>query len=104
MRSPWRALVQDIELMPQHQDLGFQLLSRLEAVAQHTDEQMNRRPIAIMPRSCSDSPPTASQLDKVFGSDSHARRLANAAGREFRNKTQNRFRNEGSGRTAASNS
>jgi hypothetical protein len=25
--------------MPQHQDLGFQLLSRLEAVAQHADEQ-----------------------------------------------------------------
>jgi hypothetical protein len=25
--------------MPQHQDLGFQLLSRLEVVAQHADEQ-----------------------------------------------------------------
>jgi hypothetical protein len=32
--------LQDIELLPQHQDLGFQLLSRLEeAVAQHADEQ-----------------------------------------------------------------
>ena len=39
MRSPWRTLLQDIELIPQHQDLGFQLLSRLEAVAQHADEQ-----------------------------------------------------------------
>jgi hypothetical protein len=39
MRSPWRALLQDIELMPQHQDLDLQLLSRLEAVEQHTDEQ-----------------------------------------------------------------
>jgi hypothetical protein len=39
MRSTWRALLQDIELMPQHQDLGFQLLSRLEAIAQHADEQ-----------------------------------------------------------------
>ena len=29
----------------------------------------NRRPIAIMRRSCSDSPVTASQLDAVFGSD-----------------------------------
>ena len=39
MRSTWRAPLQDIELMPQHQDLGFQLLSRLEAIAQHADEQ-----------------------------------------------------------------
>jgi len=39
MRSPWRTLLQDIELMPQNQELGFQLLSRLEAVAQHADEQ-----------------------------------------------------------------
>jgi hypothetical protein len=29
----------------------------------------NISPIAIMRRSCSDSPPTASQLDRVFGSD-----------------------------------
>jgi hypothetical protein len=39
MRSPWGSLLQDIELMPQHQDLGFQLLSRLEAVTQHADKQ-----------------------------------------------------------------
>jgi hypothetical protein len=36
---PWRSLLRDIELMPQYHDLGFQLLSRLEAVAQHADEQ-----------------------------------------------------------------
>jgi hypothetical protein len=39
MRSAWRSLLQDIELMPQYHDLGFQLRSRLEAVAQHADEQ-----------------------------------------------------------------
>jgi hypothetical protein len=37
MRSAWRSLLQDIELMPQYHYLGFQLLSRLEAVAQHAD-------------------------------------------------------------------
>src|SRR6266568_5839015 len=67
MRSTWRTLPKNVELMPQHQDLGLQLLSRLEAVAQHAT---NNSPIAIMRRSCSDSPPTASQLDRVFGSDS----------------------------------
>jgi hypothetical protein len=36
---PWRSLLQDIEVMPQYHDPGFQLLSRLEAVAQHADEQ-----------------------------------------------------------------
>jgi hypothetical protein len=30
----------------------------------------NSSPISIMRRSCSDSPPTASQMDRVFGSDS----------------------------------
>jgi hypothetical protein len=39
MRSAWRSLLQDIELMPQYHDLGFQLLSRLETVAEHADEQ-----------------------------------------------------------------
>jgi len=33
MQSAWRSLPKNVELMPQHQDLGFQLLSRLEAVA-----------------------------------------------------------------------
>jgi hypothetical protein len=40
MQSPARrSLLQHTELMPRHQDLGFQLLSRLEVVAQHADEQ-----------------------------------------------------------------
>jgi hypothetical protein len=38
MWSTWRALLQNIELMPQRQNLGFQLPSRLEAVAQQADE------------------------------------------------------------------
>jgi hypothetical protein len=38
MRSTWRALPKNVELMPQHQDLGFQLVSRPEAVAQHANE------------------------------------------------------------------
>jgi hypothetical protein len=38
MRSARRSLLQDIELMSQYEDLGCQLLSRHEAVAQHTDE------------------------------------------------------------------
>jgi hypothetical protein len=39
MRSTWRTPPKNVELMPQHQHLGLQLLSRLEAVAQHADEQ-----------------------------------------------------------------
>src|SRR5262249_4702224 len=34
-----RALLQDVELMPQYQDFGFQSWPRLEPVAQHADEQ-----------------------------------------------------------------
>jgi len=34
-----RALLQDVELMPQYQDFGFQPRSRLEEVAQHADKQ-----------------------------------------------------------------
>jgi len=37
--ATWRALLQDVELMPQYQNFGFQLPSRLEAVAQHADEK-----------------------------------------------------------------
>ena len=47
MRSTWRA-VQNIELMPQRQNLGFQLLSRLEAVAQQAEEQEPQRDHAAM--------------------------------------------------------
>jgi hypothetical protein len=39
MQSMWRALLEDIELMPQDEDFDFQPPSRLEAVAQHADEQ-----------------------------------------------------------------
>src|SRR6266498_5487830 len=39
MQSTWRALLQNIELMPQYQDFGFQPPARLEAVTQHADEQ-----------------------------------------------------------------
>jgi hypothetical protein len=49
MQSAWRSLPKNVELMPQHQDLGLQLLSRLEAVAQHADEQQaNCNHAAIM--------------------------------------------------------
>ena len=39
MHSTRRAMLQNIELMPQYQDFGFQSPSRLEAVAQHADEK-----------------------------------------------------------------
>jgi hypothetical protein len=39
MHSTWRTLLQNIDLMPQDQDFGFQPPSRLEAVAQHADEK-----------------------------------------------------------------
>ena len=34
-----RTLPKNVELMPQYQDFGLQPPSRLEAVAQHADEQ-----------------------------------------------------------------
>ena len=39
MQSTWCALLQNVELMPQYQDFGFQPPSRLEAVAQQADEK-----------------------------------------------------------------
>ena len=42
MHPAWRALLQDIELMPQDQDFSFEPLARLEAVAQHADEKKGR--------------------------------------------------------------
>jgi hypothetical protein len=39
IQSAWRALLQNIELMPQYQVFGFQPPSRLEAVAKHADEK-----------------------------------------------------------------
>jgi hypothetical protein len=38
MRPVWRSPLDEVELMPQDHDLGFQLRSRLEVVAQHADE------------------------------------------------------------------
>jgi hypothetical protein len=38
-QSAWGALPQDIELMPQNKDFGFQPLPRFEAVAQQADEK-----------------------------------------------------------------
>jgi hypothetical protein len=35
----WHALLQHAELMPQHQNFGFQSPSRLEAIEQHADEK-----------------------------------------------------------------
>ena len=44
-----RALLQDIELVPEHQDFDLQLSWRFEAVAQHADEQeADRNHSAIM--------------------------------------------------------
>ena len=68
--TAWCTLPKHVELMPQYQDFGLQPPSRLEAVAEYAGPP-NRRPIAIMRRSCFDSPLTASQMDGVFGSDTH---------------------------------
>ena len=67
MRSAWRALLEDIELMPQDQDFRFQPPSRLEAVAQHADEKEAN--CNHQPQSCSDSVPAATPADGLFGSD-----------------------------------
>src|SRR5262244_2859237 len=50
MQSPARrSLLQDVELMPQYQDFGFQPQSRLEEVAQHAGKQeADRNHSAIM--------------------------------------------------------
>jgi len=53
--TAWHALLQDVELMPQYQDFGFQPRPRLEEV--HS-MRTNKRPIAIIRRSCSDSSAT----------------------------------------------
>jgi hypothetical protein len=66
MQSAWCAPLQDIELMPQYQDFGFQPPRDLK---QSHSAQTKRKAIAIMRRSCSDSLLTASQMDGVFGSD-----------------------------------
>src|ERR1700730_8171383 len=63
MRSTWRTLPKNVDLRPEHTDLGLK---------QSHSMRTNNSPIAIMRRSCSDSSPTASQLDWVFGSDRYA--------------------------------
>jgi len=54
--------------MSQYQDFGFQSPSRLEAVAQHTDEEEGT--CYHQPQSCSDSVAAVTPVDGVFGSDS----------------------------------
>jgi len=39
IQSTWRTQLQDVELMPQHQDFGFKSSSRPETVAQHANEK-----------------------------------------------------------------
>jgi hypothetical protein len=53
MQSMWRASLQNIELMPWYQIFGFQSSSRLEAVAQHPDEEEAN--CDHQSQSCSDS-------------------------------------------------
>jgi hypothetical protein len=65
MQSTWRTLLQDAELMPQHQDFGFELPSRLETVPQHADQKKANH----QPQSCSDSVTAATPADGVFGTD-----------------------------------
>jgi uncharacterized membrane protein YeaQ/YmgE (transglycosylase-associated protein family) len=72
VHSARRTLLEDIELMPQDQDFGFQPPSRLKAVAQHTDEEEDN--YDHQPQSCSDSVVAVTPADGVFGSD---RLLAN---------------------------
>jgi hypothetical protein len=67
VRPAWRALLEDIELMSQDQDFGFQPSTRLETVAQHTDEEEGD--CDHQPQSCSDSAAAVTPADGVFGSD-----------------------------------
>src|SRR5713226_8693909 len=53
--------------MPQYQVFGFQPLSRLEAVAQHPDEEEAN--CDHQSQSCSDSLAAVTPADGVFGSD-----------------------------------
>src|SRR5262245_52640508 len=61
-----RTLLQDIQLVPEHQDFDLQLPWRFETVAQHADEQeADRNHSAIMFRFVAGGEST----DGVFGSD-----------------------------------
>ena len=70
MQSARPALLEDIELMPQGQDFGFQPSSRLEAVAQHADKE--ECDCDLRSQSCSDSVAAVTPADAVFGSDRRA--------------------------------
>jgi hypothetical protein len=39
MHSPGHTLLQDVELMSQYQDFGFQSPARFEAIAKHADKK-----------------------------------------------------------------
>ena len=67
MHSTWRALLQNIELMPQDEDFRFQPPSRLEAVAHHADEEEAN--CDHQSQSCSDSLAAVTLAEEVFGSD-----------------------------------
>src|SRR2546421_10251914 len=67
MQSAWRTLLEHIELMPKDQDFRFQPASRLEAVAQRTDEEGSN--CDHQPQACSDSLAAVTPADGVFGSD-----------------------------------
>ena len=74
MQSAWRALLQNIKLMPQYQDFGFQLPPRFEAVAQHADEkESNCNHAAIMLRFAGDGQSSGRSGPEVFGSDNSDR-------------------------------
>jgi hypothetical protein len=73
MQSTWRALLQDIELMPPRTRIA--VASRRRDLKQSHSIQTIRTAIAIIRRSCSDSLLTASQMDGVFESDSMFGRL-----------------------------
>jgi hypothetical protein len=60
--------------MTQHQDFGFQSPSRLEAVAQHADEEEAN--CDHQSQSCSDSLAAVTPADGVFGSDSQHHQAA----------------------------
>jgi hypothetical protein len=67
VHSTWRALLQDIELVPQYPYFGFQPPPRAEAVVQQSDEKQAN--CNHQPQSCSDSVAAATPADGVFGSD-----------------------------------
>ena len=60
-------LPNDIELMPKDQDFRFKPPSRLEAVAQRTDEEEGN--CEDRSQLCFDSAATITPVDGVFGSD-----------------------------------